>query len=497
MSLLLLIVESAGKLDRVLAMMPSDLELEELNRPMNLSGFQHTIDLAEEDVAVAIHQFDESFSLLSDALAPAKDALGDQGAVIGGAVSVWAFAWIGAIFALLGLISARNICWWISYCMGVVIVILFFVLFGVSSLIVLPFGDICDGMPLTGESPTSWLLTFSTSQRIEDVDPVLSGLYTDCLVLTNKDGKLWSVAGLTREALTAKFSDFNVSGLIPESTVQRNLDVEANTVAFTNNYNSFMSFSADNTSLGYDTNVVTALQGVGTTAANGIVSELTDYRTELARLIGLMKTAVADVTAKRASLKSISDTLNSNITVMKEDAETTINNITSEIYESGNCTYLNTLYVGVRSPMCSKLTKSLDSMWVLFFLMGVFWFPMFIAICRGSKHSMQRRGILKVEDDIAEQEKKAVEKKKQKYVVEDNKESGGGGGEGGGGDGKEKKEKKKKKDKKEKDSGGDDGEKKKKKKKKKKGEGDDGGGGGGGDGGGGDEAALARKKAAK
>ena len=39
-----------------------------------------------------------------------------------------------------------------------------------------------------------------------------------------------------------------------------------------------------------------------------------------------------------------------------------------------------------------RLSKSLDSMWVLFFMMGLIWFPVFIVICRGSKHSQSRRG---------------------------------------------------------------------------------------------------------
>ncbi len=39
-----------------------------------------------------------------------------------------------------------------------------------------------------------------------------------------------------------------------------------------------------------------------------------------------------------------------------------------------------------------RLAKSLDSMWILFFIMGVIWFPVFIVICKGSKHSQFRRG---------------------------------------------------------------------------------------------------------
>jgi hypothetical protein len=49
-----------------------------------------------------------------------------------------------------------------------------------------------------------------------------------------------------------------------------------------------------------------------------------------------------------------------------------------------------------KSQHCQKFTKSLDAMWALFFLCGFFWYPMFFLICRGSKHTQQRRGIQKV-----------------------------------------------------------------------------------------------------
>jgi len=40
-----------------------------------------------------------------------------------------------------------------------------------------------------------------------------------------------------------------------------------------------------------------------------------------------------------------------------------------------------------------RFSKSLDSMWALFFICGFCWYIMFFIICRGSKHTMQRRGL--------------------------------------------------------------------------------------------------------
>ncbi len=46
---------------------------------------------------------------------------------------------------------SKHCCWWTAYALGVINVVLFFSLFGASSAIVLPFGDLCSGMPRTGK----------------------------------------------------------------------------------------------------------------------------------------------------------------------------------------------------------------------------------------------------------------------------------------------------------------------------------------------------------
>jgi hypothetical protein len=38
---------------------------------------------------------------------------------------------------------------WTAFGMGIMCMLLFWILFGVSSLIVLPFGDLCEGSPST------------------------------------------------------------------------------------------------------------------------------------------------------------------------------------------------------------------------------------------------------------------------------------------------------------------------------------------------------------
>jgi hypothetical protein len=77
-------------------------------------------------------------------------ALTNQAAIVGGSATVWVLAIISVSCALFGLLLSISCCWWTSYCLGVVNVIIFFVLFGAFALIALPFGDLCSGIPKTG-----------------------------------------------------------------------------------------------------------------------------------------------------------------------------------------------------------------------------------------------------------------------------------------------------------------------------------------------------------
>ena len=117
-------------------------------------------------------------------------------------------------------------------------------------------------------------------------------------------------------------------------------------------------------------------------------------------------------------------------------------------------------------------------MWALFFLVAMLWYPMFIVICRGNKHTQARRGMSKVilylffmhhavfnvgrhltngafqvgdaVPDMNEHTSKKDKKKMAKYAAAD----GDGGGEASTNQTKEKKEKKEKKKKPKKESSG-------------------------------------------
>lgn len=235
-----------------------------------------------------------------------------------------------------------------AYCLGVVIVIIFFVLFGVSSLIVLPFSDLCEGMPVTNEDPQSWLLTFSSTSpsptapllgrfallqtplslttrsadRITDVDPLLAGLYTDCLVLTNTDGSLWSVAGQARSNLSAKLEPYDVQPRISSETVTALLDAAANSASFTAARAEMEADMADRGRLQVRLSAASlaALASNGTNAngtnASQRATDWAAYTADVDSRLALTAAHLASATQAQAALLAASAALQQNLTRM-------------------------------------------------------------------------------------------------------------------------------------------------------------------------------------
>ena len=417
--------------------------------------------------------------LLFCARLPASCGLRKVGEKFGVFVQLWGLGWAGLVFGCIGLITNKNCCWWTSFFMFCLCMFIFWLLFGISSIIVLPFGDLCDGLPRTGEDATAWLLTFATtSGAIDTVNSELRNLYKDCLVQSpGYSGNLWSVVGVSEASVREQFASFNVTAMIPSDKIATNLDTTSNTLAFSNSKALMKSMTAgppglDTLKTQLEAVVTAAVSQPDVDAATALLADIATFNTETGALLAAVKSQVDVVEARQTALLSMTTTFANNITGMAADAEKSIDAVVEAMIAAGNCKILNDLYEGVRVPTCDKLSKSLDAMWVLFFIISIFWYPMFCIICRKAKHSMQMRGI-GVDDEANEVDiEKAAEKAAKKKAVYDasmadpSSQGATPGGGGGGGDEEKKKKKKKKKDK-------------------------------GGDGGGATEASVERKKAAK
>ena len=57
----------------------------------------------------------------------------------------------GAVVVFFAWTFVNVSCWWVGYCCGFMTLFLMMIMFGVTSAIVIPFGDLCLGLPVTGE----------------------------------------------------------------------------------------------------------------------------------------------------------------------------------------------------------------------------------------------------------------------------------------------------------------------------------------------------------
>eukprot|EP00281_Chroomonas_sp_CCMP1168_P026999 CAMPEP_0206243370 /NCGR_PEP_ID=MMETSP0047_2-20121206/17572_1 /ASSEMBLY_ACC=CAM_ASM_000192 /TAXON_ID=195065 /ORGANISM="Chroomonas mesostigmatica_cf, Strain CCMP1168" /LENGTH=748 /DNA_ID=CAMNT_0053668487 /DNA_START=84 /DNA_END=2326 /DNA_ORIENTATION=+ len=379
------------------AKLPTSASLEALNQPIDLSSFGGLITNAEQEVDAAVTEFGDTFLAIESVIAPARGYLGNQGLVIGVSISIWALAWLGVVFGCLGLLSSRGCCWWTSYTFGVINVVLFFALFGASSPLVLPFGDLCTGMPRTGEDAVPWLMTFSSTGTLESVDPIVRNLYQDCLVKPN--GQLWSVAGVTRANLTSRFDPYDTAKTVPATTRTAALDTLTNTQDFVKGGGDVAALSSNDPTLGVDVQTYNDLAAINNSDTRPIVEDFDLYKQTLGTRVAAVQAGYAVSESVRVSLASATSELMTNLTRMTNSTQQGIVAVTDRILSSADCAVLNVLYEGVRTPLCVKLAKSMDSMWFLFFLMGIIQFPIFIIICRGAKHSMSRRGITAVDEE--------------------------------------------------------------------------------------------------
>src|SRR6056300_756840 len=105
-----------------------------------------------------------------------------------------------------------------------------------------------------------------------------------------------------------------------------------------------------------------------------------------------MQSAANANAANQDALLAATRLVSTNVTRMTNVSKASLSAISRRILATGDCTELNTMYENVRSPLCLQLSKSLDSVWFLLFLMGIVWFPIFCLICTNSKHSQHARG---------------------------------------------------------------------------------------------------------
>lgn len=383
-------IELEYKLRMSMSMIPHKGDASVLEKPVDTEAVGVIIVKARDSLDSSVTEFSKAFASISAVTSIASSSLGNQGAVIGVAVSIWAFAWLTAFLGLIGWLLKKHCCWWTAYTMAIICLLMFFILWGASSAIVMPFGDLCDGMPRTGESPMNWLMTFSPTNSLSGVSPLLVSLYTSCLA--RRGGYLWGVAGINRTNIMTRFNAFDVAQTLPTSIRTRLLDAAAISAPFTETKGLIATFGSTQSIALTPLVNRSALQSANSTQGSAVLADLDLYQATLSRTIARMQADATANSAQQDLLMVATHLVSLNLTRMTNTSSSTIYGITDRIMRSGSCDELNSMYENVRMPLCDKLSKSLDAVWCLFFLMAIVWFPIFILICANSKHSQHARG---------------------------------------------------------------------------------------------------------
>jgi hypothetical protein len=382
-------VELEMNLRASIALIPAQGAASALNKPISINEVGQVVVKTREGLDAAVDEFGKAFEAISQVTNIASSALGDQAAVIGASVSIWAFSWVAVILGFVGWLLKKHCCWFTAYTMGIICVLVYFIAWGVSSAVVLPFGDLCDGMPRTGESVNNWLMTFSPTNSLSGVNPLLVNLYANCLA--RRGGVLWGVAGIDAENITDRFAAYDVNNTINVTTRALLLDGTRMTSGFTDTKAPIAGFDSQAPLLKLVINT-TALAEANSTQGNSVLADLALFDAKLAQLIDAMQSAANANAAKQDALLAATSLVSTNVTRMTNVSKASMSAISRRILATGDCTELNTMYENVRSPLCLQLSKSLDSVWFLLFLMGIVWFPLFCLICTNSKHSQHARG---------------------------------------------------------------------------------------------------------
>ena len=253
---------------------------------------------------------------------------------IGGSAAVWSLTLLAVTMALAGPFATglSGCCAGLGYLLGVVSAILFFALFGVFSAVAVPAGDVCGGMPRTGDPlqvQSSWLSTFSPNGQLSDLDPRLVSVYMDCLLPAPPTGNLNPMAGFTLQKIkellwnrTGQGADVGViDGALNLTAALARLEAAAALIS------------------GSDGGVPAG----GSAAQNGLAAVNTAQ------------------TALQGQVESSQVTLDASA----EARAAVVDGGARAVYDVGNCSAMNAYYEGVLEPLCVGAVPRFTSLWAL------------------------------------------------------------------------------------------------------------------------------------
>lgn len=220
------------------------------------------VEWLEKDIGVLERQLEAGIEVVESRLQGVKDSISifrivmTEVAKLIDAVqfALWGVSWMALGLIALGILTSNFKYMIYGYFVASFACVLFlFPFFGFGALVVLPFGDACNGIPRTGGDASSFLSTFSETGNLRDVNLSTVRLVQDCLTTFN--GNVWNVAGMDSNVVMRGLGRFDISLKVTETDLLTTLNTDDNdlTLAFSNNKDAMERLTADNKIYGYDT----------------------------------------------------------------------------------------------------------------------------------------------------------------------------------------------------------------------------------------------------
>jgi len=333
--------------------------------------------------------------------------------------ALWGPVWALALWSVLALAHRGPGCFWCQYLSAFLLLFLFFHIYMVTFLPSLIFYDLCETLPVKGDT-SSLIKRIFVDGGVPNGNRTLA-LFDTCLI-AETPGNFFDGFNLNRSIVDDAFAEYNVDTMIPQSDRNTELDVERYLTTMTAINSDVATLTT--TDIGYNDAAVATCRALIQTnyamttqptlaqlgAPNGILDcstpeccliqdvdgcniagccptatntenrncwTILTYMYSLDAELTSLKSQSAQLVADMTTLNTTAAKIDSDIATMSTQLDAVVQvDLKQGVFDAANCKILQEQYDNVHTALCGSVTKSLNSIWfsclvVAFTLVGV------------------------------------------------------------------------------------------------------------------------------
>eukprot|EP00960_Hanusia_phi_P005669 164615-Hanusia_phi.AAC.2 len=286
----------------------------------------------------------------------------------------WGFGFLTIACLYLSLLSGSQALWTIGKCLILLASLFSWILWGITSVFVVPQEDICRVLlPLPSSSPSSVLML-----TLQVENPNLQRTFSNCALQPSSD--MWSLQQMTSKAMQAT--------LLPLQLYSRVNNDVLNTLMIANylkliepELQIIMDMQAAGEEFGYSSSY-------DPSSSRGQAFKL--YFDTLQQQIASMQQDVVNLRDSLDRVKLSAVEQRNNFDRMALLSENEIQTAVNEMMGMGSCASLSLVYEKLYADLCEGVRNSLQSVWISLFILSLTLFLTLLFTFHISKHSMQR-----------------------------------------------------------------------------------------------------------